>query len=90
MSNTVYYVICILLAGGVLAGISMMSRVATAARGNRLSAVCTAIAIIVTLYKNALLSDIGLWVAMAVGLVIGLIAAAKVKMIEMPQMTLFL
>jgi NAD(P) transhydrogenase subunit beta len=85
MSNTVYYVICILLAGGVLAGISMMSRVATAARGNRLSAVCTAIAIIVTLYKNALLSDIGLWAAMAVGLVIGLIAAAKVKMIEMPQ-----
>ena len=85
MSNTVYYVICALLAGGVLWGISMMSKVKTAVRGNGLSAACTLLAILITLYKYSLLSDIGLWICLAIGLVAGLIGAYKVKMIQMPQ-----
>ena len=85
MSNTVYYVICALLACGVLLGISMMSKVKTAVYGNGLSAVCTLLAILVTLYQYNLLSDIGLWVCLAIGLAAGLFGAYKVKMIEMPQ-----
>ena len=85
MSNTVYYVICALLAAGVLWGISMMSKVKTAVRGNGLSAACTLLAILITLYKYNLLTDIGLWVCLAIGLAVGLVGAYKVKMIQMPQ-----
>lgn len=85
MSNLVYYSLCGVLTIGVLIGIAMMSRVKLSAKGNALSAVCTAAAIFVTLYKYEILSDYMLWIFMAAGLVVGLIGAYKVKMIQMPQ-----
>lgn len=85
MSDLVYYIFCGILIAGVLAGIAMMSRVRSAARGNALSAVCTAAAIIITLYKYGILSDYPLWISMAAGLAAGLIGAGRVKMIEMPE-----
>ncbi len=85
MTDLVYYIICGVLTVGVLVGIALMSKVKLAPTGNRLSAVCMAAAIGVTLYKNEILTDWMLWAAMAAGLVAGLIWAKRIKMIEMPE-----
>ena len=85
MTDLVYYIICGVLTVGVLVGIALMSKVKLAPTGNRLSAVCMAAAIGVTLYKNEILADWMLWAAMAAGLVAGLIWAKRIKMIEMPE-----
>lgn len=85
MSNLTYFAICGILIAGVLAGIAMMSRVRSAVYGNVLSAVCTAAAIVITLYKYGLLSDYLLWISMAAAAATGLIGAGRVKMIEMPE-----
>lgn len=85
MSNLAYYIVCGVLVAGVLGGIAMMSRVKTAVAGNALSAVCTAAAIFVTLYKYHLLTQAGLWICLALGLAVGLVGAYRVKMIQMPQ-----
>ena len=85
MTDLVYYIICGVLTVGVLVGIALMSKVKLAPTGNRLSAVCMAAAIGVTLYKNEILTDWMLWAAMAAGLVSGIIWAKRIKMIEMPE-----
>lgn len=85
MSDVPYYILSGVLSLGVLLGIAMMSRVERAAGGNRLSAVCMALAVLVTLVRYDLLTDAGLWIAMAVGLALGLLGARRVKMIQMPQ-----
>ena len=85
MSNIVYYVLCGVLTLGVLVGIAMMSRVKSAANGNMLSAVCTGAAIVLTLIKYDLLTNWALYICMAIGLVVGLAGAMRVKMIDMPQ-----
>ncbi len=85
MSSLVYYILCGVLTLGVLAGIAMMSKVRSAVRGNLLSAMCTAAAVILTLYKYDIVSGYGLWICMTVGFIAGLIGAYKVKMIQMPE-----
>ncbi len=85
MSDAVYYILSLILTVGVLVGIAMMSKVERAAKGNLFSAVCMAGAIALTLVRAGLLSDLGLWAAMAVGLAAGLLGAQRVKMIQMPQ-----
>jgi len=85
MTDLLYYGILIILIFGILIGIACMSRVEKAAFGNKLSAVCTGIAIILTLIWYDMLSAVDIWIFLAVGLVIGLIGAYRVKMIEMPQ-----
>ena len=86
MSGTVYYVLCVVLAGLVLLGISMMSKVKTALWGNLLSCACMAAAIVLTVIRY---DFSGSWAWLLVGLapaaVAGAILAKKVKMIEMPQ-----
>ena len=86
MSDPVYYVLCIVLAGLVLLGISMMSKVKTALWGNLLSCACMASAIVLTIIRY---DFSGKWAWLLVGLVpaaiAGAILAKKVKMIEMPQ-----
>ena len=66
MTNLTYYIICGVLAVAVLVGIAMMSKVKTAAAGNLLSACALAVAILVVLWRGALLSNIGLWVSMLI------------------------
>ena len=90
MSDVAYYTACGVLTFGVLYGIAMMSRVKSAVMGNKLSSVCMAVAILLTLYKYDILSDTVLWVCIAIGLVAGLIGAYKVKMIEMPEVVALL
>ena len=90
MSNTIYYILCAVLTAGVLLGISMMSKVKSSVLGNALSGLCTAAAILITLYKYGILADWMLWAALAVGSLLGLFATVKVKMIQMPQMVALL
>jgi len=80
-----YYIISAVLILGVLVGISMMSKVKSANNGNTLSAVCTLIAILVVMYNNNILTAWQAWLGLAIGAVVGIIGAIKVKMIEMPQ-----
>ena len=88
MSPVIYYALSAVLSALVLAGLAMQSRVKTAVRGNLICVGVMGLAILLTLcnqdIKTALLNPF-LWVAMAVGAVVGLIWASKVKMIEMPQ-----
>ena len=90
INSTAYLVITALMVLGVLIGISMMSKVKTARWGNALSALCSVIAILVTMNQNAILDAPVIWIAIAVGAVLSLICAAKVKMIQMPQVVAFL
>ena len=86
MSDSVYYILCIVLAGLVLLGISMMSKVKTALWGNLLSCACMTAAILLTVIRY---DFSGKWLLLLVGLVpastAGAILAKRVKMIEMPQ-----
>ena len=74
------------LAVTVLLGISMMSRVKTAVAGNFLSAVALLTGVGVTLLFAGILSVWTLWVAIAIGALVGSLLAQRVKMIQMPQM----
>lgn len=85
MTDITYYIICAALTLGVLVGISLMSKVKTSVLGNGISAVCTGLAMLVTLVKYDILSDYLLWIFVILGLVVGLIGAYRVKMIQMPQ-----
>ena len=86
MIDSVYYVLCIVLAGLVLLGISMMSKVKTALWGNLLSCDCMAAAIVLTVIRY---DFAGKWAWLLAGLVpaavAGAVLAKRVKMIEMPQ-----
>ena len=57
MSETLYYIICIILSVAVLSGISLMSKVKTAVAGNLLSAVSVLLGIVITLLYKELFSD---------------------------------
>ena len=83
--STVYYIISGIIVLGVLIGISMMSKVKVANAGNTLSAICTLFAVAVVLYDNQILTAWQAWIGMAIGAVVGIIGAYKVKMIQMPQ-----
>ena len=90
LSNTAFYIISAVLVLGVLLGIGLMSKVATARLGNAVSAVCTVLAILVTMYNWQILTVVQIWIVIAVAAIVSLIAAAKVKMIQMPQIVALL
>ena len=90
MSDTVYYIISAILSIGVLVGIRWMSKVETSVKGNRLSAVCMLLAILVVLLKENILTDWMVWLGMLIGTGLGIVMAQKVKMITMPQMVALL
>ncbi len=85
ITSTAYYIISAVLVLGVLLGISRMSKVKSANSGNTLSAVCTLVAILVIMYNCEILTAWQAWLGLAIGAVLGIIGAVKVKMIEMPQ-----
>ncbi|MEG2677773.1 MAG: NAD(P)(+) transhydrogenase (Re/Si-specific) subunit beta, partial [Oscillospiraceae bacterium] len=90
MSNTVYYIICSVLALAVLGGIAMLSKVKTAVAGNAVCMAAMLCAIVVTLYFDGAIAMWQLYLLLAAGLLFGLIWASKVKMIEMPQVVALL
>ena len=90
ISNPVYYVICGILSLLVLAGIAMMSKVKSAARGNALSAAAMGLGVIVTLLKLQVVTFPWLIAGILIGGIIGVILYTRVKMIQMPQMVALL
>ncbi len=90
LSATAFYIISGVLVLGVLIGLILMSKPEKARFGNALSAACTLVAIAVTMYNYQVLPSKIIWASIAVGTVISLIAAAKVKMIQMPQVVALL
>ncbi len=90
MSTLLYNVIAVILALAILYGLNLMSNVKTAVRGNILSAVAMACAILITMYKDDSLGSPTLWTAIALGTAFGLFLSNKVKMIQMPQLVAFL
>lgn len=85
--STVYLVVCSVLVCGVLGGIAMMSRIDFSRIGNRLSAICMLAAIVVTMmYTGRIYAAWPAYAALAAGIAAGLILAAKVSMLQMPQM----
>ena len=90
ISNPVYYVICGILSILVLAGIAIMSKVKSAARGNALSAAAMGLGVIVTLLKLQVVTFPWLIAGILIGGIIGVILYTRVKMIQMPQMVALL
>ena len=90
ISNPVYYVICGILSILVLAGIAMMSKVKSAARGNALSATAMGLGVIVTLLKLQVVTFPWLIAGILIGGIIGVLLYTRVKMIQMPQMVALL
>ena len=85
INDLTYYIICGVLTAGIMLGIAWMSSVKTAVRGNRLSTVCVAFAVAVTLVKHEILTDMALIACMGISLAASVLWAVRVKMIEMPQ-----
>lgn len=85
MNDALYFVCLTIVAVAILSGIFMMSRVRTALWGNRISALGALFAILLTLWREQLLNSKSIWLCLFIGLILGAIAAYRVRMIEMPQ-----
>jgi NAD(P) transhydrogenase subunit beta len=85
-----YEIVSIVLSILVLIGIKLMSSPKTAVQGNRIGALAMLAAIVVVLTYNGIIDVPLLWMAVAVGGVLGYIMAKRVKMIQMPQMVALL
>lgn len=86
----VYYILCGILSIAVLIGIHLMSKVEKAHLGNKISALAVAFGIIITLIEKDILPIWLIYPGVAIGLIIGLIVAKRVRMIEMPQLVALL
>ena len=89
MSDTVFYIVSAILSLGVLFGIKLMSKVKTATQGNRVSALCMLLAIVVTFIRNG--NSLGnslvfIIVGLLAGTFIIILVSTRVKMIQMPQL----
>jgi len=90
MNAITYNIIAGILVAAVLFGLRLMNKVPTAVRGNLFCASAMGLAILVTMFKDGSLASPALWLAIAVGMTLGLTLSNKVKMIQMPQMVAFL
>ncbi len=76
-----------LIASGLfIFGLKLLSKPATASKGNRLAALGMLLAIIITMVDREILTIPIILVGMAVGGIIGIIAARRIQMTAMPQM----
>jgi NAD(P) transhydrogenase subunit beta len=90
MSETLYYIFCVILSIAVLTGISLMSKVKTAVAGNLLSAFSILLGIVITLYYKEIFSVWTIFTFMLIGVLVGSALARGVKMIQMPQLVALL
>jgi NAD(P) transhydrogenase subunit beta len=85
--TVVSYVVPFLLSLGVLYGIKLMSSVKTAAKGNRVSALCMLLAIVYVFVRTDLSGSlVYIILGLAIGTLLSIWMTIKVKMIQMPQM----
>ncbi len=71
---------------GIILGIRLMNSPETAVKGNLLGSICILGAIVLTLISNGIVGHKVLWLAMAIGGLIGYLLAVRVEMIQMPQL----
>lgn len=90
IATTLNYVTSALLAAGILAGIHYMSKVDKSLLGNRFSAICMLLALILTFVFYGLFPIWVLYIGLFAGCIIGVIIGLKVKMIQMPQLVALL
>ena len=90
LPSLVFYIISGVLVLGVLIGLSLMSKPKTARTGNAISAASAVIAIAVTMFNYKVLTAPVIWGAIALGVIISIFIAVKVKMIQMPQLVALL
>jgi len=88
--SIIFYVISGIVVLGTLVGIAMLSKVKTAALGNKIGALSIFIAIMLTLWYNNILTVVPLIVVMVLSLVFSIWWSSRVKMIAMPQMVALL
>lgn len=86
ISQTEYYVISAVLSISVMFGIFLMSKVKNAKLGNAISATAVLTGVIVSLIKYDILPIWIVYICLAIGSIIGLTLAIKIKMIQMPQL----
>ncbi len=88
-----YLALCVLLSVGVLGGIALMSNIKLSKVGNRISAVCMLLSIVLTIvYQNSynVYEAYPIYIGLAIGFVAGIVISKKVSMIQMPQMVALL
>ncbi|MBQ3060063.1 MAG: NAD(P)(+) transhydrogenase (Re/Si-specific) subunit beta, partial [Desulfovibrio sp.] len=90
MTPIFYNIIAGILVIAVLYGLRLMNKVPTSVRGNLFCASAMGLAVLITMYKDQSLTSPTLWIAIAIGMALGLTLSNKVKMIQMPQMVAFL
>jgi len=82
-----YVIVSALLVLGVLGGIALMSRIDYSRIGNRISAICILVAIVVTMvYSGSIYTAWPVYVGLAAGVAVGMVLSVKVSMLQMPQM----
>lgn len=80
----------VILLAGFLCGIRLMQSPRTALWGNRLGALCMALAVAFTFWSSGLFGNPAAWACLAVGGAIGLVRAQWARTIEMPQLVALL
>ena len=80
--NAVYVISALLF----IFGLKLLSHPSSARRGNMLSAVAMLVAIVVTLFDQQILSFDIIFVCLLIGSALGVFAAKKVQMTEMPEL----
>ena len=84
--DLLFYIVSAGLSLMVLLGIHWLSKVETAVRGNRLSALAMLLAIIVVLIKDELLGGYYIWAGLLIGAFVSVLILRRIKMISMPQL----
>ena len=72
MNALTYNIIAGLLVASVLFGLRLMNKVPTAVKGNLFCASAMGLAILVTMFKDGSMTSPTLWLAIAVGMTLGL------------------
>ena len=85
MTDTIYFIVCGFLSLLALVGISMMSKVRTATRGNLVLSFSLLAGFIATLLHYNIVEVSTIYIFTLIGCVIGAYIARKVQMMEMPQ-----
>lgn len=85
MTETFYYIVCVILSLFSMLGIFMMSKVSSSVRGNLLLSFCILAGCVATLWYYKVF-DVGtIYAFILIGCIIGSIIAYKVQVIQMPQ-----
>ncbi|MDR0748527.1 MAG: NAD(P)(+) transhydrogenase (Re/Si-specific) subunit beta [Tannerellaceae bacterium] len=85
ITETACYILCVILSLLSLLGLSMMSKVSTAVRGNLLLSFCLLAGCVVTLFYYRIAGVATIYLFILLGCTIGALLAYKAKMMEMPQ-----